>query len=345
MRTAPRPRHIPVRKDWLALRNEPAFEPDRPIVDAHHHLWDKPGASYSAADMAEDMAGHTIVATVFVECGAFYRPAGDRMELPLGETEAVVAMAETHAGRGGGQARIAAGIVGYVDLTAGAGAGVYLDRHMAAGRGRFKGVRNTTAWHADPNARGSVVLPPPGLLYDPGFRKGLAELAARDLVFDAWMYHTQLGELYDLARAMPDLKVVLDHQGGPLGIGPYAGRRNDVFADWEHFMGRLSDCPNIAVKLGGFGMLMSGFDFYDHPLPPASDALCEAWSPYFLRCVALFGADRCMFESNFPVDKGMVSYTVLWNAFKKIAASRSESEKHQLFFETANRTYSLGLNG
>ena len=337
MSTATKHRHIPIRSDWLALRTEEAIEPERPIVDAHHHLWDKPGNRYFPETLRADFGGHDVVATVFVEGKDFYRTEGDPAEQSLGETEAVAALA---AADGGG---IAAAIVGYVDLALGRGAGELLERHISAAGGRFRGVRNTSAWHADPEARGSVVLPPPGLLYDPGFRAGLEELAACGLVFDAWMYHTQLGELRDLAADMRGVTIVLNHMGGPIGIGPYAGRRAEVVADWDHFMGRLSEIAEVRVKLGGFGMLMSGFDFHERALPPSSDELCDAWGPYIRSCIARFGADRCMFESNFPVDKGTASYTVVWNAFKKSAMHLSSQERDALFFGTANRTYSLGL--
>jgi predicted TIM-barrel fold metal-dependent hydrolase len=338
----PKARHIPVREDWLALRAEEVVDPGLPIIDAHHHLWDKPGSRYLAADMRADIGGgHSVVATVYVEGKAFYRAVGEPHLMPLGETEAVAAMAEASAAGGG--PLLAAGIVGYVDLMLGSAVGDVLDRHAEAAKGRFCGVRNTTAWHADPEARGSVLSPPPGMLYSPALRQGLAELARRGLVFDAWMYHTQLGELVDLAHAMPELAIVIDHAGGPIGIGPYQERHAEVFEDWRHFMGRLACHDNIAVKLGGFGMLMAGFDFQDRSLPPGSDDLAAAWAPYFDECIRLFGPQRCMFESNFPVDKGTASYIVLWNAFKKIAAGLSDQERHRLFFGTADEVYGLGI--
>jgi L-fuconolactonase len=345
--SAPRPkaRHIPIRSDWLALRSEPAVDAARPIIDAHHHLWDKPDSRYLLDEMMDDIAaGHHVVATVFVEGKTSYRTEGDPRLHSLGETEMAAALAARSEQISGGRIRVAAGLVGFVDLMLGEAAGPVLDRHIAAAGGRFRGVRNASAWHADPDARGSVLLPPVGLLYEPAHRRGILELTRRDLVFDAWMYHTQLGELADLAHALPDTTIVLNHQGGPIGIGPYAGRRQDVFADWRYFMGKLARYENIAVKLGGLGMLMAGFDFQDRPLPPTSDDLAQAWGPYMHACVDLFGPGRCMFESNFPVDKGTTSYVVLWNAFKKIAAGYSEDEQHALLFQTANRTYRLGID-
>jgi predicted TIM-barrel fold metal-dependent hydrolase len=337
-------RHIPIRPGWLSLRSEPVLDPARRIVDAHHHLWDKPGSRYLGDEMMADIAaGHRVVATVFAEGKTSYRIDGDPQLRSLGETEMATAVAMTSERASGGDIRIAAGIIGFVDLMLADAAGPVLDRHIEAAGGRFRGVRSTSAWHADPEARGSIVSPPPGLLYEPAHRRGIAELTKRGLVFDAWMYHTQLADLADLAHAMPDTAIVLNHQGGPIGIGPYEGRRQEVFEDWRYFMRKLARHDNVAVKLGGLGMLMAGFDFQDRDLPPASDDLAQAWGPYMKECIDIFGPTRCMFESNFPVDKGTTSYVVLWNAFKKIAADYSEDEKHALFFATANRIYRLGL--
>lgn len=338
-------RHIPIRPDWLALRSEAVLDAARPIIDAHHHLWDKPGSRYLLSEMMADIAsGHHVVATVFAEGKTSYKPDGDPRLRSLGETEMATAVAVESERLTGGKVRIAAGIVGFADLSLGEAVGVVLDRHIEAAGGRFRGVRSTTAWHADPEARGSIVVPPPGLLYDPAHRRGIVELTKRNLVFDTWMYHTQLGELADLAHAMPDAAIVLNHQGGPIGIGPYAGRRQEVFADWRYYMRKLAGFDNIKVKLGGFGMLMAGFDFQDRVLPPTSDDLAQGWGPYMNECIALFGPGRCMFESNFSVDKGTTSYVVLWNAFKKIAAGYTDDEKHALFFQTANRAYRLGID-
>lgn len=339
-----KPRHIPIRADWLALGTEAVVDPRQPIIDAHHHLWEKPTQLFGLPEMEAEMAdGHDIVATVFSEGRMHYRTGGDPVLASLGETEFVTRIAQASEAKSG-RPCVAAGISGFVDLTLGARAGEILDRHVEISGGRFRGVRNTTAWHADADARGSVILPPPGLAYDPAFRAGLKELAQRDLVFDAWAYHTQLGELVDLAHANPDLVVVINHFGGPIGIGPYAGRRTEIFADWRQFIGRLAACPNVSMKLGGFGMLMAGFDFHERPRPPTSDELADAWRPYVEACVEAFGASRCMFESNFPVDKGTASYRTIWNAFKKITHRYSADERHDLFFGTAVRIYRLRLD-
>lgn len=335
-------RHLEVRADWLAQRVELPLDPGQPVIDAHHHLWAKPGDRYLAGELMADIAsGPNVVATVFVEGHTGFRTEGPEPLRVVGETELAVREAEAALSAGG--PAVAAGIVARADLLLGEAVGEVLDAHAEAGRGRFRGIRYSTPWHPDPAARGSSRMEPAGLLYDPALRRGLREVERRGLVFDAWMYHSQLGDLVDLARAMPDLRIVLNHLGGPIGLGPYAGRRDEVFADWLHWTRRLAALPNLTVKLGGLGMRLSGFVFGDRPLPPTSAELAEAWAPYVTAAIEAFGADRAMFESNFPVDKGMASYAAVWNAFARIAAPASKAERHGLFFGTANRAYGLGL--
>lgn len=341
MSAAPVSRHLPVRADWLALRTEPALESDRPIVDAHHHLWTRPAAPYGLEHYAADIAsgGHRIVASLFADCHAEYTDDPDPAVRSLGETAYATGIARAAETAGG--PRVATGIIGNVDLRVAERAGDILDRHVALSDGRFKGIRNTSAFHENPDARGSELNPLPGLLADPAFRTGFAALAPRGLVFDAWLYFTQLDELAALARAFPDTTIVLDHVGGPIGIGPYAGRRDEVFAAWRAGLAGVAACPNVSVKLGGFGMKMAGFDFHLAPEPPGSEALAAAWRPYVETAIALFGPDRAMFESNFPVDKGTASYGTVWNAYKRIVAGHAEAEKDLLFAGTAARIYGL----
>lgn len=337
MQTAP---HIAVRPDWLARRQESAIDPARPVIDAHHHLWARPGDRFLADEFVAERAGHNIIASVFVEGGAAYRTEGAERLRFVGETAMVAGEGARATAQG---VQLAAAIIARADLGLGRQVDEVLDAHAAAGRGRFRGIRHATPWHADPAARGSVRLAPAGQLYDPAFRAGLAELQARDLVLEAWMYHTQLGDLVDLAHEMPGLRIVLDHVGGPLGIGPYSGRRDEVFADWRHWIGRLAACPNVDIKLSGFGMRLFGFDFAARPAPPSSADLADALRPYVETCIEAFGAARAMFGSNFPVDKGAAPCAVVWNAFKRLAAELSGAERDALFFGTANRAYSLGL--
>lgn len=336
-------RQLIVRPDWLALRQEDILEAGLPIVDAHHHLWNRDGIAYLLPELLADIGtGHNIVATVFMECKAMYRKDASPAMRAVGEVEFANGIAAMSASGEFGSARVAAGIVGYADLGLGATVRDALEAEIAAGGGRFRGVRNISAWHAVPEARGSSVDLPPDVLTRPSFREGVRCLTSLGLSFDAWMYHTQLDELIALGRAVPDATIILNHVGGALGIGPYAGRRDEVFAEWRNSMRELAQNPNVYIKLGGLGMRLFGFDVHRGPLPPSSQQLADAWRPYIETCIEAFGASRAMFESNFPVDKGSCSYQALWNAFKRIAAGASAADKRALFSETAARVYRLG---
>ena len=334
---------IALKPDWLALHREEPLEPGLPIVDPHHHLWDHPGNPYLFPDLLKDLdCGHNIVATVFLECRTMYRADGPAEWKSLGETEFVNGVAAMSASGAYGSTRVCAGIVGNVDLRQGARAGAILEAHMALAGGRFRGIRNGSAWHAA-GIRATSANPPPGLLLERNFREGFASLARLGLSFDSWLLHTQIDDILDLARAFPDTPIVLDHVGGPLGIGPYVGKRDEVFAAWSKSIAELARCANVHVKLGGLGMHTAGFDFHARARPPTSQELAQAWRPYIETCIAAFGAERAMFESNFPVDKGTCSYGVLWNAFKRIAAGCSDAEKTALFSGTASKVYRLAL--
>ncbi|TXL72307.1 amidohydrolase [Vineibacter terrae] len=334
---------LPVRPDWLARHAEPVIEPDLPIVDPHHHLMDSPGHRYLLPEFLDDAgSGHRLVASLFVECRVFYRPYGADDRRSLGETEFVNGVAAMGASGAYGPTRACAGIIGNVDLRFGDRAGPALEAHVAAAGGRFRGIRNVAAWHKD-GIKATTANPPQGLLLRPDFRQGFAWLARLGLTFDAWLLHTQLGDLIDLARAFPDTTIICDHIGGPAGIGPYAGRRSDVFTEWETAMRTLSRCPNVNVKLGGMGMHVMGFDFHMGERPVTSEVLADGWRPYVDVCLDAFGPDRAMFESNFPVDKGSCSWVVLWNAFKRLASGMSADEKRALFMGTACRVYGLNL--
>jgi L-fuconolactonase len=272
-----------------------------------------------------------------------YRAEGPAELRPVGEVEFANGVAAMAASGTYGKTRVCAGIVGYADLTLGAAVEKVLESQIAAGGDRFRGIRFITASHPDQAAWGSAIIRPEGLLLDPRVREGFARLTPLGLSFDAWMYHTQLGELVDLARAFPETPIVLDHVGGPIGLGPYAGRREEVFADWSARIRELSACPNVHIKLGGLGMRMFGFTHHMGELPPSSEELAAAWRPYIETCIAAFGSERAMFESNFPVDKGSCSYAALWNAFKRIAAGYTAAEKAALFAGTAGNFYKIVL--
>jgi predicted TIM-barrel fold metal-dependent hydrolase len=240
-----------------------------------------------------------------------------------------------------GKTRVAAGIVGTANLRLGSAVAAVLDAQIAAGGGRFRGIRLGAAWDADPAVPNHRTGPPPGLFLRDDFRAGFAQLAPRGLAFEAWCYHRQIPDVTALARAFPDATIVLDHFGGPLGIGPYAGRAREVHAEWRVSISELATCPNVVAKLGGINMEMNGFGWHERPRPPSSQELMEATRQYYELTIEKFGVDRCMFESNFPVDAVSCSYTVLWNSFKRLTAGCSAAEKAKLFHDTAARVYRL----
>ncbi|MBL8674636.1 MAG: amidohydrolase family protein [Rhodospirillales bacterium] len=317
------------------------LEPDLPIVDPHHHLWERPGNRYLLQDLLADTGGgHNVVATVFVECRAMYRADGPAERRSLGETEFVNGIAAMSASGLYGATKACAGIVGNVDLRYGGDAQAALEAHIAVAGGRFRGIRNVSAWDAG-GVKATSAAPPPGLLRDSAFRAGFACLSRLGLTFDAWLLHPQLDDLIDLAKAFPETTIILDHVGGPVGIGPYIDRRDEVFAIWKTKIAEAAQLPNVNVKLGGLGMHTMGFEFHAADAPPDSAALAAAWAPYVETCVAAFGPARCMFESNFPVDKGTCGYAQLWNAYKRITAGYSADEKTALYSGTARRVYGL----
>lgn len=328
--------------DWLAKVKEEALEPELPIIDPHHHLWDHPGSRYELDEIVADLAqGHNIRQTVFVECKAMYRDGGPEALKPLGETEYVNGIAAKSASGGFGDTRVAAGIVGFADLRLGNAVDEVLNAHIARAPDRFRGIRHASAFDPNPDIRASHTAPPKGLLGLSSFREGFARLESYGLSFDAWLYHHQIPELTELARDHPGTRIIFDHFGGPLGIGPYDGKRGEIFEQWKKDVSELAACPNVVAKLGGINMAVNGFGWHKRDLPPTSDELAEATRDWYLHSIDVFGPERCMFESNFPVDKLSCSYGVLWNAFKKIARGFSESEKQNLFHDTAKRVYRL----
>ncbi len=329
------------RDAWLMLTKEDPIDPELPICDPHHHLWERPGNRYVLDELLQDTGGgHNIVRTVFVECRSLYRKDGAPEMRPVGETEFVQGIAAQSASGQYGETAVAAGIVGFADLTLGAAVAPVLEAQLAASLNRFRGIRHSNAWDASSEIS-SYRSPPRGLLLDPGFREGFARLQEYGLSFDAWLYHPQLLELEDLAKAFPGTTIILDHIGGPLGIGPYAGKREEILPEWQRGIAALGARPNVVVKLGGLGMPVCGFGWHERATPPGSTELAEAMAPYYRYCIEQFGVDRCMFESNFPVDRVAYSYTVMWNAFKRIAEGFSPDERAALFHDTAARVYRL----
>jgi predicted TIM-barrel fold metal-dependent hydrolase len=331
-----------VAEAWLDLTQEETLEPDLPICDPHHHLWDYPKSRYMIDEILADTgSGHNVLKTVFVECGSMYRADGREPEKPLGETEFVQGIAAMSASGNYGATRIADGIVSFADLSLGAEVEEVLWGHVGASTNRFKGIRHATAWDAHDEVRASHSSPAQHLLMDPGFREGFAVLERLGLTFDAWFYHPQMDEFVDLARSFPGVTIILDHFGGPLGIGPYAAKSDEVFRQWQGTIRQLKECENVHFKLGGINMKINGYDWHKRERPPTSDELVAATGRYYEFCIEQFGANRCMFESNFPVDRTSCSYNVLWNAFKKMSVGCSMSERSALFYDTAVKVYSL----
>ena len=310
-----------------ALQNMP---PD--IVDPHHHLWEHPEKPYTMLEFGDDLATVPAVnGSVYIECGSAYREDGPEPFRPVGETEWVVEAEPLG---------FVAGIVGYADLRQ-AAIGEVLDAHVEAGAGRFRGIRQVAAWSPSSDIRGFHHDPVPHLYADPDFRRGLNELGERGLSFDAYIFHTQLDELSALCAAHSDVVIVLDHLGGVLAIGPYAGRREVALAEWRSSMRALARTTNVIVKVGGLGMSLHHGMRWHREGGASVEQLVAHWGDDVRWCIETFGADRCMFESNFPVDRASVSYADLWAAFDAMTADASASERSALFAGTARRTYRL----
>ena len=329
---------------WLAKRpSEVALEPELPIIDPHHHLWDTPqrGLYLLPELLADTGGGHNIVSTVFLECQSMFRATGPGEMRPVGEVEFVNGTAAMSASGQYGKTRVCEAIIGWVDLMLGAKVRKVLEAEIEAGGGRFRGVRYGTS-HDDSIVGKFVSRPiPPHRLLDPKFREGFAELGKLGLTFDSWHFHPQLPDLVDLARAFPDTTIIVDHVGGVLGVGPYAGRTAEILPAWRKSIANLAQCPNVNMKLGGLGMTSFGFGFHERDAPPSSQELADTWRPYVETCIEAFGPTRCMFESNFPPDKQSCGYTELWNAFKRITSGASAAAKTALYSGTAARVYKM----
>lgn len=327
--------------EWLALTPEEAIEPELPIIDPHHHLWDRPGTTYLLDGLWADTSGHNVRQTVFIECSWAYREDGPEELRVIGETEAVEAIAqESVRDRGRGPA-VATGIVGSADLLLGAAVAPVLEAHLAASPQRFRGIRHRAAWDGSEQVMASRQRPPSDLMVDPRFHAGVAELAKHDLSFEAWLFHPQIAQLEELAKACPQTTMIVNHLAGPLGIGPYASQREQVFAQWKQGIAALAQYPNLLMKVGGIQMPLNGFGWHERERPPSSDELLAENREWYLYAIEQFGPERCMFESNFPVDRASCSYTVVWNQFKKLSADFTEGERAAMFHDTAARAYRL----
>jgi L-fuconolactonase len=320
--------------EWRALVDEPVFDARQRIVDPHHHLWPSGPLPYNLTDLLADVgSGHKVEQTVFMECRAAYRTEGPAALAPIGETAWVAAEAR----RSGG---LIAGIVGHADLRL-SNLDEILDAHTEAGGGLFRGIRHALS-RAEPSD-GLMIAggAPTGLSEDPAFRAGVARLGQRGLTYDTWHYHYQNREFLALARAVPETVMILDHFGTPIGVGRYADRRDAIFRDWKRDMADIARCENVVAKLGGLAMPDNGFGWNAADRPPTSDEFVAAQGRYYFHMIECFGAERCMFESNFPVDRMSLSYNVLWNGFKKLVRGSSDDEREALFAGTATRVYRL----
>ena len=323
----------------LQTHAEAAIEPELPICDPHHHLWERSPNVYLLDELRDDLgSGHNVVFTVAVECGYGYRKHGPEELRPVGEVEFLEDAANRAATDAQMKTRVAAAIVGFADLALGDKVAEVLEAHQTASAARFRGIRYSTTWDASGALRNEA---PPGMLADAKFRVGFAWLDKLDLSFDAWAYHPQLAEVADLARAFPKVTIILNHIGAPLGVGPYGGKRDQVFHAWSKGIAEVAQCPNVVVKLGGVGSARSGYDWHERSTKPSYEELARILKPYFEWCIGKFGADRCMFESNFPVEKLANSYLRIWNAFKKITENYSAAERAALFHDTACRVYRI----
>ena len=329
-------------RQWLDQVQEAIIDPEREIVDPHHHLWpEKRWFPYLLEDLWTDTgSGHNVKKTVFVQCRASYRTGGPGHLKPVGETEFVAEIAQDSQKGADNQARIA-GIVAHANLTLGVLVEEILDAHAEAGRGLFRGIRHAGAREENPAALTIPGLGEEDLFRREDFRQGVRLLGRRGLTYESWHYHHQIKSFTELARIVPDTVIILDHFGTPLGVGPYQGKRKEIFRQWQKDIAELAGCENVYAKLGGMAMPDNGFGWHLQAVPPTSDEFVDAQKEYYLHIIECFGPNRCMFESNFPVDRLSISYHVVWNGFKKIVADFSEDEKDMMFSGTATRVYNL----
>ena len=334
--------------DWLALTEEETLEPDLPICDPHHHFWDMrteriPYQRYLLHELADDVnSGHNVRSTVFVEARAMYRAGGADEMRPVGEVEFVQGLAAASASGLYGDTRAASAIVGHANLHLGDAVQPVLEALQAASPNRFRGIRHSVTWDPHPEISNTAAHQMQGQLSSDNFRAGARVLAKMGMSLEAWLYFPQMRELADFAKAIPDLTIILNHVGGLLRVGPYAADPDETMQAWRDGIAAVAECPNVFVKLGGLGMPQTGFGWHERDVPIGSEELAEAMSPFMEHCIEKFGPERGMFESNFPVDKVSFSYNVMYNAFKRMSRGYSDSERADLFHNTAARAYRIG---
>ena len=333
--------------DWLALTSEPALEPELPICDPHHHFWDRrleriPYQRYLLDELNEDIhGGHNVRSTVFIECRSMYRADGPAEMRPVGEVEFVQGMAAASASGVYGGARAAAAIIGHANLNLGEKVAPVLEALQAASPNHFRGIRHSVTWVPHPEVENTAAHKIEGQLASDRFRAGARVLARMGMTLEGWLYHPQLAELAAFAKAVPELTIILNHVGGLLREGPYANRDEEVLGSWRKGIAAVAACPNVVVKLGGLGMVRCGFDWHTRAKPIGSEELAAAMAPFLSYCIEQFTPARCMFESNFPVDKVSFSYNVMYNAFKRFSRSYSASERAAMLHDTAAKVYRI----
>ena len=338
--------HLPVRQEWLNQHIEDPISPNIPIIDPHHHLWDVGFGRYYIEELLEDInsSGHNILSTVYIMSSSntkIYSKDGLEEFKPLTEIEFATSEGKRADLIPNNKVKVNASIVGSVDLTYGNKLQPVLEKAVNISEGRLKGIRMLLASHTDPRISSGAVKSDLGLMLHPNFIDGAKCVQDANLSLDFWIYHTQLNEMEKIARALPDLTIILNHIGGPIHIGEYEGKQAATHREWRSAMMRLSRIPNINVKLGGLGMAVNGAKFHNSKFPPNSVQLSDVWKPWIYETIDMFGFDRCMFESNFPVDKGSCSYGALWNAFKIIAKDMSDDEINKLFSKNAAKIYKI----
>tara|TARA_Y100000590_G_scaffold70458_3_gene76976 strand:+ start:1823 stop:2830 length:1008 start_codon:yes stop_codon:yes gene_type:complete len=326
-------------EEWLSQVQEEIVEPDIPIIDPHHHLWNDRGSTYLVEQLQNDTSsGHQVLKTVYMECGWAYREGGPKHLKVVGETEAVFEQAQKSKETGGA---VISAIVSRADLRLGDEIVEVLEAHEEASRGLFRGIRHAGARAEYPEVLTIPGGAPKGLFQDEDFLKGMRALGRNDYTYDTWHYHYQNGEFAEMVKKVPDTKIVLDHFGTPLGVGPYADKREEIFQQWKLDINEISKSENVFMKIGGMAMPDNGFGWNNRDKPATSDEFVEAQRRYYLHAIDCFGPERCMMESNFPVDRMSLSYHVLYNGLKKIVADFSYDEKVQMFYKTAENIYKV----
>ena len=340
--------HLDVRPSWLNKLKEKPILPNLNIIDPHHHLWDVGFGRYYVEELLEDIntSGHNIKATVYIMSSSnteIYLKNGPEEFKPLSEIEFATNEGKRADLIKNNKVKVNASIVGSLDLTYGNKLKPVIEKGLEISEGRLKGIRMLLAAHPDPRIKSGAVKSDLSLMSHPKFIEGAKCLIDAGLSLDFWIYHTQLGEMEKIARTLPELSIILNHIGGPIHLGEYEGKQALTHREWRTAMMRLSRLPNIKVKLGGLGMEVNGAKFHLNQDPPYSFELANIWKPWIYETINMFGVDKCMFESNFPVDKGSCSYGSLWNAFKIISENMSDNEKNKLFYENAAKIYKIKL--